>query len=111
MPAYAFWRIYETGAELRRHKDRNACEVSASLPVFAVPDEPWPIHVRDLHGDETGVSLDPGDAIVYQGCRVPHWREPFTGERQYQVFLHYVIKGGDHADRAFDGRDGLRLHG
>ena len=37
VPAYAFWRIYERGAELRRHKDRNACEVSASLPVFSVP--------------------------------------------------------------------------
>lgn len=112
IPAYAFWRIYERGAELRRHKDRNACEVSASLPIYSVPaDDPWPIHVQDLQGTESGVALDPGDAILYQGCRIPHWREPLTGERQYQVFLHYVIAGGEHADRAFDGRDGLRLHG
>jgi hypothetical protein len=48
---------------------------------------------------------------VYQGCRIPHWREPFAGERQYQVFLHYVIEDGERADHAFDGRDGLRLHG
>ena len=112
VPAYAFWRIYGHGAELLRHTDRNACEVSASLPVFSVPaDAPWPIHVRDLHGTETGVALNPGDAIVYQGCRLPHWREPFAGERQYQVFLHYVIGDGDRSDYAFDGRDGLRLHG
>lgn len=81
-PAYARWRIYERGAELIRHVDRNACEVSASLPIFAVPDEPWPIHVRDLQGAEQGIALMPGDAVVYQGCRVQHWREPLAGERQ-----------------------------
>jgi hypothetical protein len=110
LPAYAFWRIYEQGAELRRHVDRNACEVSASLPIFAEPaDQPWPIHVRDLKGMETEVALEPGSAIIYQGCAIPHWREPFRGRLQYQVFLHYVFKDGDKASYAYDRRDGLKL--
>lgn len=112
LPAYAFWRIYEHGATLRRHRDRNSCEISASLPIAAVPaDQVWPIHVRDLHGTEIGVPLNPGDAIVYQGCRIEHWREPCPGDRQYQLFLHYVIEGGEQADYAFDRRAGLNLDG
>jgi hypothetical protein len=112
LPAYAFARIYRTGAELRRHTDRNACEVSVSLTIFASPTEPhWPILVQDLRGTEAAVVLLPGDAIVYQGCNIPHWREPFAGEQQYQVFLHYVVKDGAKAEFAFDRRAGLKLDG
>ncbi|THD37830.1 MAG: hypothetical protein E7773_02300 [Sphingomonas sp.] len=112
LPAYGFWRIYGNGAELRRHVDRNACEVSASLPIFAEPaGEAWPIHVAGLDGADASVALSPGDAILYQGCNIPHWRDAFPGERQYQVFLHYVYADGDKTAFAFDRRDGLRLHG
>ncbi|MFM5948317.1 MAG: hypothetical protein ACKOPM_03665 [Novosphingobium sp.] len=104
-PAYAFWRIYRRGAELTRHVDRNACEISVSLPIHACPaDNPWPIFVRDLQGVETGIALREGTGIVYQGCEIPHWREPFAGDLQYQVFLHYVIVDGPNAEFAFDRR-------
>lgn len=107
-PAYAFWRIYARGAELRPHVDRNACEVSATLPIFSDPaDGAWPIHVRDLDGADQGISLRAGQALVYQGCRIQHWREPFRGERQYQLLLHYVIRGGDMSQHALDGRGRL----
>lgn len=110
MPAYALWRIYKTGDSLRRHVDRDACEVSVSLPILAIPvDVPWPIHVCDFNNEECAVALLPGAGIVYQGCRVPHWREPFAGEHQYQLFLHYVIKDGERSNFAFDGRGGLGL--
>lgn len=110
VPTYAFWRIYEHGAALHRHIDRGACEVSASLPIFAQPQTPaWPIHVTDLRGIDTAVGLLPGSAIIYQGCRIPHWREPFAGTVQYQVLLHYVIKGGAMAHLAFDGRDPMPI--
>ncbi len=105
-PAYAFWRIYRRGAELTRHVDRNACEISVSLPIHSSPtDAPWPIFVQDLQGVKTGVALHEGSGIVYQGCKIPHWREPFAGELQYQVFLHYVISGGDKLAFAFDRRN------
>jgi hypothetical protein len=112
VPAYALWRIYREGDELRRHTDRNSCEISASVAIHGDPnDQSWPIFVKDLHGTETGVELNPGDAIIYQGCRVPHWREPLVGTAQYQLFLHYVIAEGDHAELAYDGRAGLRIGG
>ena len=27
--------------------------------------------------------------LIYKGCHVEHWREPFEGEICAQVFLHY----------------------
>ena len=110
VPAYAFWRIYEHGAVLLRHCDRSSCEVSASLPIFSAPaDRAWPIHLCGLDGAEAAIELRPGAGIIYQGCRIPHWREAFDGQLQYQLFLHYVIKDGDNAVHAFDGRESLNL--
>ena len=110
IPAYAYWRLYENGATLRRHVDRSSCEVSVTMPVFTVPEaEPWPIWVAGLDGVESAVSIRPGAGVVYQGCKVPHWRDAFGGERHYQLFLHYVLEDGDNAAYAFDGRAGLNL--
>jgi hypothetical protein len=45
--------------------------------------------------------------MIYKGLEVPHWREPFAGERQLQLFLHYVRQDGPHAAQRFDGRPHL----
>lgn len=108
LPTYAFWRIYEAGAELLVHRDRPSCEISATLMIAAEPEEQgWPIWVRDLEGTEVPVSLRPGSAVVYQGRKVYHWRERYAGQKHYQVFLHYVRKNGKYADFAHDGRPAL----
>lgn len=110
IPAYAYWRIYERGAQLLRHVDRSSCEVSVTLPIHSGPaGEPWPIWVDGLDGVEAAVGTAPGTGVVYQGCRVPHWREAFLGERQYQLFLHYVLADGPNAAMAYDGRESLNL--
>ena len=53
--------------------------------------------------------------LASEGGGEPAWRtlfkpKPFAGERQYQIFLHYVASDGDRADQAFDGRDTLAHH-
>jgi hypothetical protein len=45
--------------------------------------------------------------MIYKGLEVPHWREPLAGERQLQVFLHYVRQDGPHAVHRYDGRTRL----
>jgi len=100
LPTYSYARVYLMGAELARHTDRPSCEVSATLAVAVEPASPWPIHVG---GDAAAeVHLNPGDLLLYKGCEVPHWREPFAGRACIQVFLHYVDRDGPHADHAFD---------
>jgi hypothetical protein len=110
VPSYSFWRIYENGAVLREHVDRAACEIGVSVVVASEPDEAnWPLHVRGLDDQVRGISLRSGDGVVYRGTELPHWREPFDGDVQYQMFLHYVRRDGAHAKWAYDGRGACAL--
>ena len=42
-------------------------------------------------------TLDSGDMIIYSGCELEHWREPFQGKLCGQVFLHYNHANGPFA--------------
>jgi hypothetical protein len=105
-PTYSYLRIYVKGAELEKHQDRPSCEVSATLPLSYDSPSIWPLYI-EVGNKVIGVELEPGDALIYKGIEVPHWREAFEGERQVQVFLHYVKKHGDYSEFKFDKRPGL----
>ena len=52
--------------------------------------------------------LDIGDMLVYSGCELEHWREPFEGICG-QVFLHYNHVNGPFAEKnKFDKRPMFR---
>jgi hypothetical protein len=53
--------------------------------------------------------LAPGDALLYRGIDLFHWREAYAGRELVQVFLHYADRYGPHAGRKFDGRKTLML--
>jgi hypothetical protein len=101
-PTYSYARLYKRGDALPPHRDRSACEISISLNLGQVPDEPWALHVSDF-----AALLGPGDALIYRGCDHTHWREPYDGERVVQAFLHYVDQNGPYAGEKFDGRPSL----
>jgi alkylated DNA repair dioxygenase AlkB len=108
-PTYSYLRIYVKGAELEKHQDRPSCEVSATLPLSYDSPGIWPLYVEK--GDRiTRVELEPGDALIYKGIEIPHWRDTFEGERQVQVFLHYVRKNGEYSEFKFDKRPSLSHH-
>lgn len=103
-PQYSYCRLYKKGNSLKKHRDRNSCEVSVTLTLGSEPQIEWPIFLRD--GDETKeIVIAPGQALVYNGVEHEHWREPFTGEAQAQVFLHYT----SNKDVKWDGRPELGL--
>jgi len=118
VPTYSYARIYKKGDILRRHKDREACEISTTIFLGGIP---WPIFIEPnpKKGKETvhgylcsntkglKVLLHPGDMLIYKGCELEHWREAFTGEYCVQVFLHYNRQGKN--DNEFDGRPFLGL--
>ena len=121
VPTYSYARIYKKGDILKRHKDRPSCEISTTLnlggdswPIFIDPtgsnnviDEYKNIHKPNAPKGER-VDLEIGDMLVYSGCELEHWREPFEGENCGQVFLHYNDKNGQFKDiNIFDGRDKL----
>lgn len=98
LPTYAFWRMYTYGSDLKKHKDRPSCQYSVTVNISS-SGEKWPIFA-----DGTEVNLEPGDGMVYKGCDVLHWREPFKGDYQAQVFLHYVDANDKYAEFARDKR-------
>tara|TARA_R100001591_G_scaffold42384_1_gene53565 strand:- start:3684 stop:4256 length:573 start_codon:yes stop_codon:yes gene_type:complete len=97
-PTYTFWRMYTNGSELLKHKDRESCEVSVSV-MLGSNYKPWYFHIGEDKYD-----LEPGNAIIYKGCEMFHFREPFRGDWHSQVFLHYVNQAGPNKDHAFDKR-------
>ena len=102
IPTYSYARIYKKGDILHKHKDRPSCEISTTLNLGG---DPWPIF---LEGKQ--VDLDIGDMLIYEGCKLEHWRDKFEGENCGQVFLHYNDVNGQFKDiNIFDGRDKLGI--
>ena len=120
IPTYTYTRLYEKGNILHRHKDRPSCEISTTLHLGG---NEWPIFLDPtganniLSGRETttivkpgapkGVQVDlkVGDMLIYSGCEMEHWREPFEGTVCSQVFLHYNHANGPFAKtNLFDKR-------
>jgi hypothetical protein len=106
-PTYTYSRIYVAGARLERHRDRPSCEISGTLTVDYKAERPWPIFVRDRAGRDVELCLERGDLLMYRGTELMHWRDPFEGEYQLQVFLHFVERGGPYDSHKFDKRPHL----
>ena len=97
-PTYTYGRIYWKGSILEKHTDRPSCQYSATLCIDNDP-KPWPIFMEGKK-----ILLNAGDIAIYKGCEVEHWREPYTGNQQIQLFLHYVDANGIYKDFKFDKR-------
>ena len=125
LPTYSYTRLYERGNILNRHKDRASCEVSATLnlggdlwPIFLDPSGKgsWVNKEKGIYkpADLKGIQIDlkPGDMLIYSGCELEHWREPFKGDVCSQVFLHYNHAEGPLAKtNLFDKRPLLGVPG
>jgi hypothetical protein len=56
---------------------------------------------------DTPYDLSDGDAVIYRGCDLDHWREPCRGYEGYlmgQVFMHYIDKNGPYVEWKYDKR-------
>ena len=108
-PTYSFSRVYQEGEELAPHVDRPSCEISATINVACTGDT-WPIWMQYKNNDPVKCLLSPGDAVIYKGCDVTHWRRKLpAGQINVQFMLHYVAKNGPYAEYKFDKREALSL--
>ena len=104
IPTYSYARIYQPGEKLPPHTDRPSCEISVTVNVASV-GEVSPIYTQYGKNDPEKHVLKPGDAVVYKGCEVSHWRQPLEeGQLNVQFMLHYVDKNGPNALYAVDKR-------
>jgi hypothetical protein len=125
-PTYSYARLYNTQGEvLENHRDRPACEISATLTLDFEGDV-WPIYMADEATETDGVlkigqygakdyiknvseiKMSIGDAVMYKGREKFHFREPYKeGKWQAQVFLHYVDQNGPYTEWKYDKRESL----
>ena len=109
-PTYSYFRVYRPGQDLKPHIDRPACEISTTISFrrnyMQSDQEIWPIWVTSKDGRKA-FHLDEGDALIYRGCEIEHWREMFEapeGSYHIQGFFHFVDANGPNANEKLDGR-------
>jgi hypothetical protein len=111
LPTYSYSRIYTEKNELAPHTDRESCEVTVSINI-ATSGKESPIYLQDHSGKTHQYFLSPGDAVVYKGIEITHWRRPLkeTGTKlNAQIMLHYVNKEGLYSNYFLDTRPSLGL--
>jgi hypothetical protein len=102
IPTYSYARLYTNGNVLESHKDRPSCEISITIQLGRSHHYSWPIYAGGQRFD-----LAEGDAMLYKGCEVEHWRDACAGPPDYysgQVFCHFVRAQGPYAHYMGDGR-------
>lgn len=105
-PSYLYFASYPPGSSLPRHVDRPQCEFSISLLIdySPEPDGPcgWPLYLEhpDLPAGVAATDLGIGDAVLYRGRQLAHYRERLPdGHQSSSLFFHYVRE--DFAGDAF----------
>ena len=118
-PTYYYERCYWKGSVLERHTDRPACEISISIQVSS-NTKPWPIFFKKPNGEESSVTMNDGDGVIYKGIEIEHWRNKLDSKYNrfqryikklrrieddtyhHQVFFHYVKAQGNYVHHAYD---------
>ena len=120
---YSYARIYKKGDILKRHKDRNECEISTTMflggdqwDIYLEPNKNVGYHPEGPYVQSTNkginVTLNQGDMLIYSGCELEHWREAFQGTNCCQVFLHYNNSTSPEAEKnKYDTRVSLGMPG
>ena len=120
IPTYTYTRAYKKGDILKRHKVRPSCEISTTINLGG---DPWSIFIdptgsnnviKGIHKPNAPKSVEVrlgiGDMLIYSGCELEHWREPFEGNLCVQTFLHYNHADGGFAEKnKFDKRPMLGI--
>lgn len=93
-PSYVYMASYLSGAELKKHTDREQCEFSITMCLDFSPEpemaSPWPIQLDTATG-QVKVYQQIGDGLAYRGTKLPHYREKLPeGQSSTSIFFHYV---------------------
>ena len=115
LPSYSFARAYYNNAHLIPHRDRDACEFSASLNLGNTNGtQALPFYIAKTgdnyipsdNDEKQVINSNVGDLIIFYGSRSAdgwtHWRPPFKGDEMYNIFLHYVDQDGPYKSNAYE---------
>eukprot|EP01059_Diplonema_ambulator_P000352 TRINITY_DN10282_c0_g3_i1.p1 TRINITY_DN10282_c0_g3~~TRINITY_DN10282_c0_g3_i1.p1 ORF type:complete len:530 (+),score=111.10 TRINITY_DN10282_c0_g3_i1:60-1649(+) len=110
-PSYSYMISYRDASELVPHQDREQAEIVVSIQLSMYPScDIWPLCIgttpqppkrgdapRPPPSETASHILYNGDAVIFRGRVMVHWRDPIPpGTETTMLLVHYV-----HAD--FDG--------
>lgn len=93
-PSYSYLIAYTEGAVLEPHVDREQCEYSLTIAIDYAPEptveSSWPLRLATERG-EIQIFQALGDALLYAGRRLTHYRSRLTAHHfSTSLLLHYV---------------------
>lgn len=93
-PSYVYFASYLSGAELKKHTDREQCDYSITFCLDYSPEPKlatlWPICLQTARGTVTVYQML-GDGLAYRGTQLPHFRMPLPeGRTSTSIFFHFV---------------------
>jgi hypothetical protein len=95
---FSFLRVYGGGAVLARHRDRPACRWNVDLVVGGDPPPgrgtAWPLRIAARSGCRA-VRLGLGDAVLYRGTHLVHWRSAQPAGRSTALACFHYGRGSD----------------
>jgi hypothetical protein len=100
-PTYCFVSIYNEGAVLPKHKDREQCEWNISLLLNMEPEDSaensWPFYIEDTNQVHE-VNLGIGDAVIYPGSKLYHWRNKLPDKHKALIFFFHFVNDDFQGD-------------
>ena len=101
-PSYVYSATYVEDAVLEAHTDRPQCEFTMSMQIGYEPEletgevSPWALCLDDLRENRIETYLANGDALIYKGCELVHYRDAlFKKHQSTSVFFHFVPENFD----------------
>ena len=93
-PSYCYFIGYQGGSELPRHVDREQCAYTLALCLDFSPEPEretsWPLQLQ-LPTETVVVYQAIGDALLYDGRRIPHFRTSLARDcTSTSILFHYV---------------------
>jgi len=93
LPTYVYGiRIYNRGAKLNPHRDREETHIiGVIINIAQEVEQDWPLEIEDHQGKKHQLILKPGEIILYESALLDHGRpSPLEGKKFVNVFCHYM---------------------
>lgn len=85
-------RVYKNDDCVLPHTDEKGLDHSLSVFLGGEYTHLWPLWVQkpEVHKTPQMCALAEGDAVLYRGSEVHHWRDHFEGVSWCQLLVHYA---------------------
>lgn len=99
-PSYSYQLTYLNNSYMIPHVDKPSCDVTLSVHIESnIPDSQknslFPLWLLDYNQKFVKFNMNPNDAVLYNGPKIVHWRNPLLFSREVfynQVMFHYTRK-------------------